>query len=393
MKYDEIHVGMVRKHTHKLTKSDIDRFVELTGDDNKMHTDSKYASKTSYKEPVAHGMLGASFISTIIGTKLPGDGALWFSQNLEFLIPVRIGDVLTIVAEVIKKDDNNKVIELQTNVLNQHKQFVIKGYAKVKVVEQEQDSVVEDKINKNKVALIIGGSGGIGSAACKVLAKSGFDIAIHYFNNETVAKKVQEEVSRLGKNVFLFKCDITNKVAVNEMVSDVICRLGTITAMVNCTSARIPVIKFSNLEWSDFEIHINNQIKGTFNLVHAVTPEMAKNGYGKIVCLNSLALDTPSADWAPYITAKGALMGLCRALAFDLAPLGIRINSVSPGMTQTDLVGDIPERIKMVQAAKTPLRRLAFPEEVANTINYLASEESDYLCGETIRINGGQFMN
>ena len=83
--YEEINIGDAAEIKHTITQSDIEKFVELTGDDNKLHVDEDYASTTSFKKPVAHGMLGASFISTIIGTKLPGDGALWYAQNLEFL--------------------------------------------------------------------------------------------------------------------------------------------------------------------------------------------------------------------------------------------------------------------------------------------------------------------
>ena len=85
MKYGEIKVGDKATLQHKITQNDIEKFVDLTGDDNKLHIDKDYAARTSFKKPVVHGMLGASFISTIIGTKLPGDGALWFSQTLEFL--------------------------------------------------------------------------------------------------------------------------------------------------------------------------------------------------------------------------------------------------------------------------------------------------------------------
>src|SRR5665811_2088995 len=105
MKYEEIFVGTKETLTHCITQSDIEKFVDLTGDDNKLHVDKEFASKTSFKKPVVHGMISASFISTIIGTKLPGDGALWFSQTLDFILPVRIGDVITVEAEVIKKYD------------------------------------------------------------------------------------------------------------------------------------------------------------------------------------------------------------------------------------------------------------------------------------------------
>ena len=119
-KFNSILVGDKAELIHVITQSDINQFVELTGDDNKLHVDVEYASTTSFKKPVAHGMLGASFISTIIGTKLPGDGALWYAQNLEFLQPVRVGDELRITAEVTKKIDRTKTIELQTDIFNQY---------------------------------------------------------------------------------------------------------------------------------------------------------------------------------------------------------------------------------------------------------------------------------
>ena len=146
-KYTDINIGDKETLSHTITKGDIDKFVDLTGDDNKLHVDEKYASTTPFKKPVVHGMLGASFISTIIGTKLPGDGALWFSQSLEFLLPVRLGDELTVVAEVIQKNDKENIIELKTEIFNQNRQVVTKGLAKVKVIETE---VVIEKIeNKN----------------------------------------------------------------------------------------------------------------------------------------------------------------------------------------------------------------------------------------------------
>src|SRR3972149_9955526 len=137
-KFDAIKVGDRAEIKHLITQSDIDRFVELTGDDNRMHVDKEYAQQTAYKKPVAHGMLGASFISTIIGTKLPGDGAVWFAQNLEFLLPVRVGDTLVVKAEVMNKIERTETIELKTEIFNQNKQKVTTGMAKVKVVEQKK---------------------------------------------------------------------------------------------------------------------------------------------------------------------------------------------------------------------------------------------------------------
>lgn len=102
-RYESVKVGDKAEITHTITVGDIEKFVDLTGDDNKLHIDEEYAKKTQFKKPIAHGMLGASFISTIIGTKLPGDGALWFSQSLDFLLPVRVGDKIVVAAEIKKR--------------------------------------------------------------------------------------------------------------------------------------------------------------------------------------------------------------------------------------------------------------------------------------------------
>ena len=115
-KYDSIKLGDTAEIKHVITNEDLSKFVDLTGDDNRLHVDKNYAKNTSFKKQVVHGMLGASFISTIIGTKLPGDGALWYSQSLEFLLPVRIGDIITVKAEVIKKNDRNSSVELKTDI-------------------------------------------------------------------------------------------------------------------------------------------------------------------------------------------------------------------------------------------------------------------------------------
>tara|TARA_B110000196_G_C20753466_1_gene478750 strand:+ start:118 stop:561 length:444 start_codon:yes stop_codon:yes gene_type:complete len=118
-----------------IQKKDVDDFAKLTGDYNPLHMDDNFVSKTRFGKPVVHGMLSASFISTIIGTKIPGSGALWISQSLNFLEPVRIGDEITILASIIGKSESQKVLSLDIEIENQHKSKVITGNSKVKVVE------------------------------------------------------------------------------------------------------------------------------------------------------------------------------------------------------------------------------------------------------------------
>lgn len=336
-------------------------------------------------------MLGASFISTIIGTKLPGDGALWYAQNLEFLLPVRVGDEIIIKASVIKKIDRTQSIELSTEIYNQNRQKVTTGTAKVRLVEQEQPvSEIEKPVNK--VALVVGGTGGIGRAACIQLAKDGYDVAVHYNRNKGLAEEVRDQVIGLGRRAFITNADIVDLGLVQEMISDTKRKLGIISVVVNCTTLNVASMKFSDLEWEDMFNHIELNIKGSFNIMKCVIPEMELNKYGKIINITTQYVDDPKPELAPYITAKSALDGFTRAVAFELAPKGIRVNSVSPGMTETELLANVPEKVRLLTAAQAPLRRLARPEDVAGAISFLASEKSDYLTGETIRVNGGQIM-
>jgi 3-oxoacyl-[acyl-carrier protein] reductase len=393
-RYQEINIGDKETLSHIITKEDIGKFVELTGDDNKLHVDEKFARATHFKKPVVHGMLGASFISTIIGTKLPGDGALWFSQSLDFLLPVRIGDHLMVIAEVIKKNDKEQIIELKTEIYNQNKQLVTKGIAKVKVIEQELISrdIVENIDNRIKNALIIGGTGGIGSEVCIQLAKDGFNIALHYNSNINRANELKKKIEEEGVKCIIVKANINNESELKEMLKMIERSFNTIDVLVNAAASNIPNIKFQDLEWSDYLNQLDLNIKSVFNIMKLVVELMIKNGGGKIINIGSYSAEKPNNDWSHYITAKSALIGLTKSLAFELAPKGININMVTPSLVSTDLTADIPEKFKLLTASQTPLRRLAKANDVAGAISFLASEKANFLAGVNIRINGGQIM-
>jgi 3-hydroxybutyryl-CoA dehydratase len=133
--YDELHIGDKAQIVKTITDEDIVTFARLTGDVNPIHLDDEFAQKTFFKGRIAHGMLTASFISTILGTQLPGTNTIYLSQNLKFKAPVKIGDTVTVVAEVVGKRDDKKIITLQTNVFNQHQKMVVEGEAMVMKME------------------------------------------------------------------------------------------------------------------------------------------------------------------------------------------------------------------------------------------------------------------
>jgi len=393
MNYEDIQIGTKESLTHKITQDDVAKFVDLTGDDNRLHVDKDYAAKTSFKKPVVHGMIGASFISTIIGTKLPGDGALWFSQTLEFLLPARVGDTISVYAEVIKKNDRERIVELNVEIHNQNRQVVTRGISKVKVVEQEiKENSVVSEIPEHKKALILGATGGLGYATCIQLAKDGFDLILHYNNNEEKAISLLNEVKSHNREAFICKADMNVNQDVEDLVDFSIRKFGNVDVFVNCAATPIPPIKITDLLWSDFTDHIELNLRVNLQVIKRILPQMVTNKYGKIVTIGSVVTDKPNLNWIPYITAKAALEGFTKSLALELAPKGINVNMVSPSVVSTDLTADIPEKVKLMTIAQTPLRRLALPEDVAGAISFLVGEQSSFLAGENIRLNGGQIM-
>lgn len=394
MRYEDIYVGQKESLRHKVTQSDIEKFVDLSGDDNKLHVNKEFAAKTSFKKPVVHGMIGASFISTIIGTKIPGDGALWFSQTLEFLLPVRIGDEITVTAEVTKKIDRDRTIELNIEIQNQNRQVVTRGVSKVKVLE-ELEAAVETlrQETEKKVALVVGATGGIGSAVAKQLAMDGYDVVLHYHSNKDKANLLKKEIEEQTEaNAYTIQADINDERDIENLVNQSMREAYRVDCYVNCASTPIPPINVTDLNYSDFEKQMDLNIKINLSFIKKLLPQMLERKYGKIITVGSLFSDKPNPNLVHYATAKAALEGFTRAMAFELAPKGIRVNMVSPSMIATDLTADIPEKMKLLSAMQTPLRRLATPEDVAGAVSFLASNKSDYLSGEVIHINGGQLM-
>lgn len=393
--FEQFQVNDTAKLRHVITQEDVNKFVELTGDDNPLHVNKAFAKNTIMKDTVAHGMLGASFISTLIGKYIPGEGALWVSQNFEFLLPVRIGDELTISARIIEKYESQKILVLETHIINQYKQSVVTGIGKVKMLEIENN--LED-INisirdEKKVILIIGASRGIGAETAEYLAKKGYCVALNYSKDQINAESVLASIREKGGEAIACQADVRNREAVDHMVDKIIKHYGTLSGLVYGATNKMVAADFHALDWDDMNAHLDVQLRGAFNCVQRVLKEFIPNQNGSVIFLGSIAADsTPPLKVTGYAAAKAALQMMAKSLALEYGPLGIRFNIVSPGMTETGLIADIPEKAKLLTKMQIPLRKLAKPHDIACAIEFLLSQEAGHITGETLRIYGGQLM-
>ncbi len=391
MIFESIKVGDIREFTHPLTTEDIRKFADLSGDYNPLHLEPEFAQKTDFRKPVAHGMLSASFISTMIGMHLPGEGALWLSQSLKFLRQAYVGDILRIVAKVKQKSESTRVLVLETIVYNQRNEELISGEAQVRVLDLGKENVLMEK--KTKVVLVTGASRGIGAAVARQLAQDGHAVAVNYSKSKDEALKVVKDIEKEGGKAIAIAGDITKKEQVQAMCEQVVRHLGAIDGFVSNASGPIVLKSFEEMTWEDFQAHLDVQFKGAIHCIQAVLPQMLKEGGGSVVFIGSIAADgPPPAKQSDYVASKAALAALARSLAVEYGPKNIRVNVVAPGLTQTDLTAELPQKAKELTRMTTPLRRLGLPEDVAGAVSFLMSPGARHVTGETIRVCGGAVM-
>ena len=239
---------------------------------------------------------------------------------------------------------------------------------------------------EGKVALVTGGSQGLGKAIALKLAENGADIAIAYVGPGEPAQETQGEIEALGRRVKLYVCDVRDEAAVNETVTAVKKDLGQIDILVNNAGVTRDTLMVG-MKDEDCDMVLDINLKGAFHMIRACYRDFMRKRYGKIINISSIAGLVGNAGQVNYAASKAGLIGMSKSVAKELGSRGVCCNCIAPGFIKTDMTKDIKEDNPLL--VQVPMKRMGSPEDVANVALFLASPESDYITGETIRVDGG----
>ena len=402
--------GYTAELSHQVTQADVDAFAALTGDFNPIHLDPEFARATSFGKPIVHGMLTSAFISTMVGMLLPGKGALWTSQTLNFVRPAFVGDTITVRSEVTQVSPATRTLMAKVVITNQNGAEIVTGDSTIRLLGEDGREGGATKEGKpaakpaaaaakapaagGSVVLVTGGGRGIGAAAAKALAADGHSVAVNYLRDAVAAAAVVTEIQAAGGRAMAVGGDVSDEGAVDSLFTEIEAALGAVTGIVHCAAPEPVPQPFGDVGWDDFEKQFRVQVGGAHHCAKRAIPGMAASGQGgALVFLGSIYGDSaPPPQQSAYVVAKAGLAGLTRSLASEFGPKGVRVNLVAPGMTNTQMIANLPDKAKMLAKMNTPLRRLAEPEDVARVIAFLIGDGGRHITGETIHVSGGVTM-
>ena len=246
-------------------------------------------------------------------------------------------------------------------------------------------------MSENKVALITGATRGIGREIALELAANGFDIAVNYRSEKDIPEDLKKEIESHNVRCEFVKADVSSFEQCESMVKDAIAKFGRIDVLVNNAGITRDGL-IMRMKKEDFEAVIDVNLVGTFNVTRNVIPYMIKQRSGRIISLSSVVGVAGNAGQTNYSASKAGVIGFTKSLAKEVASRNILVNAVAPGFIDTDMTKVLSDSVKEGINAQIPLRRMGSPREVAKVVKFLASEDSSYVTGQVINIDGGMVM-
>ena len=243
----------------------------------------------------------------------------------------------------------------------------------------------------DKCALITGATRGIGKQIAITLAKQGYNIALNYRKENEELENSKKEIEEIGVQVLAVKGDVANFENCENFVKQVIERFGQIDVLVNNAGITKDML-LMRMKKEDFEQVIDTNLVGTFNVTKNVVPYMMKARSGRIINISSVVGISGNAGQTNYSASKAGIIGFTKSLAKEIASTNILVNAVAPGFIETNMTDVLKDDVKQEIAKNIPLKRMGTAQDVANVVKFLASDDSSYITGQVINVDGGMLM-
>lgn len=242
-----------------------------------------------------------------------------------------------------------------------------------------------------KSALITGATRGIGKQIAITLAKQGYNIALNYRKENEELENTKKEIEKIGVQILAVKGDVANFEDCENFVKQVIERFGQIDVLVNNAGITKDML-LMRMKKEDFEQVIDTNLVGTFNVTKNVVPYMMKARSGRIINISSVVGISGNAGQTNYSASKAGIIGFTKSLAKEIASRNILVNAVAPGFIETNMTDVLKDDVKQEIAKNIPLKRMGTTQDVANVVKFLASDDSSYITGQVINVDGGMLM-
>jgi len=244
---------------------------------------------------------------------------------------------------------------------------------------------------KNKNAVITGGSRGIGRAIALEFAKNGANIALIYGSNIEAMEKTLAEIKALGVHAMAYQCDVSSFDDTKKTISEILADFPHVDILVNNAGITKDGLLLT-MDESSFNSVIDTNLKGSFHMIRHLYSHMMRQRKGRIINIASISGMMGNPGQANYSSAKAGVIGLTKTVAKELAGRNITCNAIAPGFIETDMTGSLSDKTKSAAVEMIPLKRMGNPEEVAKLAAFLASDDSGYITGEVIKIDGGLYI-
>ncbi|MCP1108902.1 3-oxoacyl-[acyl-carrier-protein] reductase [Ohessyouella blattaphilus] len=243
----------------------------------------------------------------------------------------------------------------------------------------------------SKVAVVTGGARGIGKAIARRLASDGMKVIINYNGSADQAEALKKEIEENGGEASTYQCNVADFTACEAFISEVIKTEGSLDVLVNNAGITRDNLLMKMSE-ADFDEVINTNLKGAFNTTRFTVRQMLKQRSGRIINISSVVGETGNAGQANYAASKAGVIGLTKATAREVASRGILVNAVAPGFISTDMTEELSDKVKEATLSQIPLGTYGSPEDVAGVISFLAADETKYITGQVLNVDGGMVI-